>query len=117
MRGGGSFISDSSVWMRPGELNQQKIDPIRTVRLDDFVRDTTVGFMKLDIEGMEFEALKGAKDTIRRDRPFLAICVYHRRGDMTAIMDYLLGIVPEYRFWLRHHSSTTCETVLYASVD
>lgn len=117
MRGGGSFISDDSVWMRPGELNQQEIDPIRTVRLDDIVRDITVGFIKMDIEGAEYEALNGAKDTIQRDRPLLAICVYHRRGDMIAIMDYLLSIVPEYRFWLRHHSSTTCETVLYASVD
>lgn len=116
-RGGGSFISDSSVWMRPGELNQQNIEPVRTVKLDDFARDTTVGFIKMDIEGLELEALKGAKKTIQRDRPFLAICVYHRRGDMITIMDYLLSIVPEYRFWLRHHSASTCETVLYASVD
>lgn len=116
-RGSGSFISDGSVWMRPGELNQQKIESVRTVKLDDFARDTTVGFIKMDIEGLELEALKGAKDTVQRDRPFLAICVYHRRGDMTAIMDYLLSIVPEYCFWLRHHSSTTCETVLYAAVQ
>lgn len=116
-RGGGSFISDSSVWMRPGELNQQNIEPVHTVKLDDFVRDTIVGFIKLDIEGLELEALKGAKETIQRDRPFLAVCVYHRRGDTITIMDYLLSTVPEYRFWLRHHSSSTCETVLYAAVQ
>lgn len=112
-----SFINDSSAWVRPGELIQQKVEPIQTVQLDDFVRDITVGFIKMDIEGAELEALKGAKDTIQRDRPFLAICVYHRRGDMITIMDYLLNIVPEYRFWLRHHSATTCETVLYASAQ
>ena len=115
-RGSGSFISDSSVWMRPGELNQQNIEPVRTVKLDDFTRNTVVGFIKMDIEGLELEALKGAKETIQRDRPFLAVCVYHRRGDMITIMDHLLSIVPEYRFWLRHHSATTCETVLYAAV-
>lgn len=117
IRSGKSFISDNTVWMNPGELSQQKIEPIRTVKLDDFVRDTTVGFIKMDIEGAEYDALKGARGTIVRDRPFLAICVYHRRGDMIAIMDYLLSIVPEYRFWLRQHSSSTNETVLYASVD
>lgn len=113
-----SFINDS-FWVHFGEreLLQQESELIRTVKLDDFVRDTTVGFIKMDIEGAEYEALKGARDTIQRDRPFLAISVYHRRGDMIAIMDYLLSIVPEYRFWLRHHSSTTCDTVLYASVD
>lgn len=116
-RGGGSFITDSSVWMRPGALNGQKVEHINTVKIDDFARDTTIGFIKMDIEGAEYDALKGAADTIRRDRPLLAICVYHRRGDMLTIMDYLLSIVPAYRFWLRHHSSTTCETVLYAAVE
>lgn len=115
--GGGSFVSDSSVWMRLGEVDQQNIEPVRTVKLDDFVRDTTVGFIKLDIEGLELEALRGAEEMLRRDRPFLAVCVYHRRGDMITIMDYLLSIVPEYRFRLRHYSSSTCETVLYASIQ
>ena len=117
MRSGGSFICDQSVWMRPGELNGQQTEEIHTVRIDDFTKNMPVGFIKMDLEGAECGALEGAVNTIKRDRPFLAICVYHRRGDMLTIMDYLLSIVPEYHFWLRHHSSTTCETILYASVD
>ncbi len=117
MRGGGSFLCDPTVWMRPGEWNGQETEEIHTVRIDDYTQDATVGFIKMDIEGAECVALEGAADTIRRDRPFLAICVYHRRGDLLTIMDAILHLAPEYRFWLRHHSSTTCETVLYASVD
>lgn len=90
---------------------------IRTVAIDDVVGDRTVGFIKMDIEGAEFDALHGAKNTILRDKPFLAICVYHLRGDVFAIMDYLHHLLPEYRFWLRHYGSTIVETVLYASVD
>lgn len=90
---------------------------IHTVAIDNIVGDRTVGFIKMDIEGAEFDALHGAKNTIIRDKPFLAICVYHLRGDTFAIMDYLHQLLPEYRFWLRHYSTRDAETVLYASID
>lgn len=90
---------------------------IRTVALDDIVGDQTVGFIKMDIEGAEFNALHGAKNTIVRDKPLLAICVYHLQGDLFAIMDYLHLLLPEYRFYLRHYMTRENETVLYASVD
>lgn len=90
---------------------------IRTVAIDDIVGDRTVGFIKMDIEGAELNALRGAKNTILRDKPLLAICVYHLRGDIAAIMDYLHQLLPEYRFYLRHYTLWTHETVLYASVD
>lgn len=83
--------------------------------LDD-VADTKIGLIKMDIEGAEFDALHGAKHVIQRDRPHLAICVYHKRGDMPAIMEYLHSLVPEYRFWLRHYGPLTYETVLYAAI-
>lgn len=90
---------------------------IRTVALDDIVGDRTVGFIKMDIEGAELNALHGAKNTILRDKPLLAICVYHLRGDVFAIMDYLHQLLPEYRFLLRHYASSYSDTILYASVD
>lgn len=86
------------------------------VALDTAAEDTRIGFIKMDIEGSELDALQGAEKTIKRDRPLLAICVYHRQGDLLAIMDYLHEIVPEYRFWLRHYTSTPLETVLYAAI-
>lgn len=90
---------------------------IRTVTIDDTIGKQEVGFIKMDIEGAEYDALQGAKETIQRDKPFLAICVYHKQGDVLAIMNYLHGIVPEYHFWLRHYGPLFYETVLYASVD
>lgn len=90
---------------------------IRTSAIDDIVGSHTVGFIKMDIEGAEFDALHGAKNTILRDKPLLAICVYHLRGDVFAIMDYLHQLLPEYRFLLRHYGVDSDETVLYASVD
>ena len=100
----------------PCDQNGNKIS-IRTVAIDDIIGDRTVGFIKMDIEGAEFNALHGARNTIVRDKPLLAICVYHLRGDLFAIMDYLHQLLPEYRFLLRHYSYDGAETVLYASID
>ncbi len=73
--------------------------------------------IKMDIEGAELLALKGAEQTIRRDNPMLCICVYHKAGDILAIMEYIHDIVPEYTFRIRHYSQYAPETVLYAFVE
>lgn len=73
-----------------------------------------VTIMKMDIEGSELEGLKGARKTIQRDKPKLAICIYHRLEDMTEIPLYIKELVPEYKLYVRHHSSCDSETVLYA---
>ncbi len=111
----GSYIistnQDIATILRPEAGNLS----IQTVALDDLA-DVEVGMIKMDIEGAEFDALHGAQQVIQRDRPLLSICVYHRRGDMLAIMNYLHELVPEYRFWLRHYGPLSFDTVLYAAV-
>lgn len=71
-------------------------------------------FIKLDVEGAELEALRGAAETIRRNRPKLAVCVYHKPGDLFEIPLFIESLVPEYRLYLRQHQPVACETVLYA---
>ncbi len=73
-----------------------------------------VTFIKMDVEGAELESLKGAQNTIRKDKPKLAICIYHKPEDMTEIPLYIKSLVPEYKFYVRHHSNYIYETVLYA---
>ena len=75
-----------------------------------------VSFIKMDIEGAELNALKGAEKTILRNKPKLAICIYHSDEDMIRIAEYVRGLVPEYKLYVRHHYHYPCpgETVLYA---
>lgn len=98
------------------QIPEKRVMKVKTTTLDQVVQDTEIGFIKMDIEGSELDALHGAEQTILRDKPHLAICVYHRCGDVLAIMDYLHQLVPQYHFWLRHYLWLGLETVLYASI-
>lgn len=73
-----------------------------------------ITFIKMDVEGSELESLKGAKNTILKDKPKLAICIYHKPEDLVEIPMYIRELVPEYKLYVRHHSSNNWETVLYA---
>ncbi len=44
-----------------------------------------VDFIKMDIEGAERKAVVGAKNTIAKFRPRMALCIYHVAGDEFAV--------------------------------
>lgn len=81
--------------------------------LDDLFSEERVDFIKADIEGSEMDMLDGAKAVIVRDKPLLAISIYHRAGDFYRIAIFLKKLVPEYKFSIRQHSLNMVETVLY----
>lgn len=90
---------------------------IETMPIDEIVDPTEkITFIKMDVEGAELESLKGAKETIKRCRPKLAICIYHKPEDLTEIPLYIKSLVPEYKLYVRHHSNSIAETVLYAII-
>jgi len=72
-----------------------------------------VSFIKMDIEGAELNALKGAQKTILRDKPKMAICIYHSDEDMINVAEYIHDLVPEYKLYVRQYGFAA-ETVLYA---
>jgi FkbM family methyltransferase len=76
-----------------------------------------VDFIKLDIEGAELNALRGAHATLRRFRPRLAIAAYHKPDDLAVIPGYLDALQLGYRFRLGHATMHGEETVLFATAD
>ncbi len=100
--------------------NEDNVVQIPVVALDEVLFNTEVSIIKMDIEGGELAALKGAKRIITEQMPFLAICVYHRDDDLITIPQYIRGLAQKanrtYRFYLRHHYSymPPYDTVLYA---
>jgi hypothetical protein len=71
---------------------------------------TKVDFIKADIEGMERDLLLGAKQTIARFKPKLAICIYHLADDPEILPKIIKDICPEYKI-------TFSDKKLFAQVD
>lgn len=85
---------------------------IETTTIDE-IGAGKVDFIKLDVEGAERRALLGAKETILRDKPSIAVCVYHNQSDFVEIPKLVLGIRSDYRVFLRHYTQGVFETVMY----
>ena len=68
----------------------------------------------MDIEGSELKALCGARETICRLKPKLAISIYHKTEDIWELPKVILQMNSEYKFYLRHYSLAAEDTVLYA---
>ncbi len=84
----------------------------------DNIDTENVTFIKMDIEGAELEGLKGARKTIIRDVPKLAICLYHKPDDIFEIIKYIMDLGLPYNYYIKHHGGTILhgqnETVFYA---
>lgn len=89
-------------------------DTIETIALDEVLNGNRVTFIKMDIEGSEYKALLGSEKTIKKWKPRMAICVYHKPEDILEIPTLLLKFNPDYKFALRHYRSYEYDTVLYA---
>ena len=81
--------------------------------LDEYLAGREVTFIKADIEGMEMEMLQGAKETIEKYKPKIAISAYHYPCDLYCIAKYIKSINKEYKFDLRLHSRLWGDFVLY----
>lgn len=92
-------------------------EQIETVTVDDLVEAeglAPLGFLKLDVEGAELEALRGAEATLRRDRPKLAIAAYHSDADLVDLPAWIDGLGVGYEFHLDHFTPGREETILFA---
>lgn len=88
---------------------------VKCCSLDEVLKDKEISFIKMDIEGAEAKALEGARDIIQRNRPILAICVYHKPEDFFEIPLLISRILEdEYEFYIRQYRYGQSETVLYA---
>lgn len=87
---------------------------IQCVAIDDVLLGACPTFIKMDIEGAELEALKGAASTIRRCKPNLAISVYHSLSHFWEIPELVRQMLPEYHLYLRTYGAAGFESVMYA---
>jgi FkbM family methyltransferase len=87
---------------------------VACVRLDDALWGEGVSFIKMDIEGAELQALEGAHRVIRRDRPVLAVCGYHKPDHLWRVLVSLKTEAPDSALFLRSHCADGLDSVYYA---
>ena len=105
--GNSSRVADASIYP----------NATTTFSIDDMVaanKLACVDMIKMDIEGAELPALRGARETIRKFTPKLAICVYHKDNDLVEIPDYVKSLSPDYEFYFEYYTDVGWEAVSYA---
>lgn len=76
--------------------------------------DATAVYIKFDVEGAEWEALKGTEELIRRAAPVLAVSIYHQPDDLWQLPLYLKSLNPTYNLFLRTQGEDGMDVVCYA---
>ena len=95
----GSTISDSVMALIGAEKGDLVPEEVSITTIDDFVAERRLeklDFIKVDAEGYEKQILLGARETIRRLRPILAVSAYHFPNDKTDIATLVEGTSPDY---------------------
>lgn len=87
---------------------------VNTLSIDEAFHGIKPTFIKMDIEGSEISAIKGAEKTIRKYAPDMAVCVYHNIDHIWEIPLLIDSFQKGYKFYLRSYNSYTMETVIYA---
>jgi FkbM family methyltransferase len=91
-----------------------------TTTIDDFVEARgldRLDLVKMDVEGAEPSLLDGARRTLGRHGPDLAIAAYHRDSDLVDLPLRVTEADRAYRLYLDHFSASRDETVLFARSD
>lgn len=118
----GCALGDAPGWCRfrsgEGLASSVSVDGDQDVwcdTLDRTVGEDRIAHLKMDIEGAEPEALRGAAGLIVRDRPFLALSAYHRQSHLWELPLLVHALEPGYQLRYRDHGTEGWDLVLYAS--
>ena len=87
---------------------------VQCLPLDETLADERPTYIKMDIEGAELDALKGATAILARNRPTLAICAYHFQVHLWQVPLRMDDLMPGARLLLRPHCADGFDLVCYA---
>lgn len=80
-------------------------------KLDSMFWETEIGFIKIDVEGTEFDVIKGAQEIIKRDRPNMMVEIYkpYSKYPIETIFNHLM-LKHKYKcFYYQHPNLVECK--------
>jgi len=96
-------------------LSDEGGEEVQIYALDDFFKDKSENhFVKLDVEGFELEALRGAKALITNGKTNLGISAYHKPGDLLECYELLEEWGGNFNYHLRAYGEDGADLMLFA---
>ena len=108
-----SFLNFNGGRGEAARIDDQGSIGITTVTIDDFLSAQKIDFIKLDVEGFEASVLRGARATITKHKPVIAVSCYHHPEDLWALPSLIDQIDDSYKLYLRQHEYNSFDLVLY----
>ena len=103
------FNADDSPNYRKYRNEQYRPDTedVDIISVDELVRERQlqVGLIKLDVEGFEPQAMRGALHTIKTQRPVIISAIYHTPEEYYELKPYIESLDLGYEFKLRYSGS------------
>ena len=108
-------LVNKGIWSEEGSLSftasggrQSALQPdgkaeVPVDSVDHIMQGRQVSYIKLDVEGAEYEAFSGAAETIRKWTPKLLVAAYHRDSDLWRLPSLLWKLNEKYAIYLRKH--------------
>ena len=91
---------------------------IKADSVDNILKGEKITVLKMDIEGSEEKALGGAENTIRKYRPKLYVCAYHRNSDLFKLPLKIKNMCGDYKIYFCHHPYIPAwESNFYCNVE
>lgn len=102
---GGNVLEDSEVVEQRIREDFSGSEKIRITTIDKFVKENNINkvdFIKIDTEGYEARIIEGARETIKRFKPIMAMSAYHNDNDKELLPRIVKSIDQNYKYKLEN---------------
>jgi FkbM family methyltransferase len=115
-----SKIIDDGISSSLSTTKDKNHQTVKVTTLDKlfYEKGIKISYIKADLEGFDYKAIKGASKLIKKNKPKIAITTYHSPNHYKEIKSLLLDLVPSYNFTIKGiFAQSGCPVMLHAWID